>query len=355
MNFNSNTWRTFTAGNVNTTVNIAEVAAHTPTFLKYSSATRFDDFSSVHIWSVVGLKKLSDGSTSIESAPLTHQNSSKWCMVLTKKADEFHLCFLLKQSQSKKTLRAKLRADEILPSGTIREVFSSKWCNLSEGGKSETQAFKRADSAEETNNENEIVLQCEICIQCVIQDELPVPHMEEPQDGVMRAVDELLHKEVHADFELHAGGKVLKAHKALLSVRSPYFAAMLQPHTEEAKKGCVEVKDVEPEVLKQVLLYMYTGKAPALHDMALELLIASDKYQLQQLKQQCERHIAGCLTVDNAAAIAANAAVFSCNLLWDRAVSFIKYNLCEVMRSPGWAETVEKHPDAIQRISEMMG
>ncbi|XP_049795029.1 speckle-type POZ protein-like [Schistocerca nitens] len=130
---------------------------------------------------------------------------------------------------------------------------------------------------------------------------------------------------------------------------------MLQPHSKEAKEGSMEVTDVAPEVLKQVLLYMYTGVAPALKDMPLELLMAAEKYQLHQLKRQCETHIASCLNVDNAAATAANASVFSCDLLWDRAIVFIRHNLCEVMRTKGWAETVTVHPEVIQRISELMG
>ncbi|XP_047099715.1 speckle-type POZ protein-like [Schistocerca piceifrons] len=355
MNFSSNTYRTLSIGSGTVTSAFAEVAAQTPTVLKYSSGTRFEDFSSVHTWTVTGLKTLCEGTTCIESAPLTHQNGSKWCMILTKKANELLLCFLLKKSETNKILRAKLKTDEILPTGVIREVLQCKWYHLKEGEKTEMQVIRKADNVEQNYNENEIVLQCEICLQCVIQDELPVPDTEEPHGGIVKAVDEMMRDEVLADFELHAGNTVLKAHRALLAVRSPYFAAMLQPHTKEAKEGRVEVRDVKPEILKQIMLYMYTGVAPALKDMPFELLIAADKYQLHQLKRQCETHIASCLNVDNAAATAANASVFSCDLLWDRAIIFIRHNLCEVMRTPGWAETVATHPEAVQRISELMG
>ncbi|XP_049768953.1 speckle-type POZ protein-like [Schistocerca cancellata] len=336
-----------------TSSSIEEIAARTPTVIEYSSDTSLEDFSCVNTWTVKGLKRLCVG-TSIESAVLTHQNSSKWCMVLTKTSNELHLCFLLKKSETNKVLRAKLKADEILPNGAIREAFPCKWYKLKEGEKSETRVIRKTDTAGENYSENEIVLKCEVCIQYIIQDELPVANAAEPNASIVRDLDEMLHKAVHTDFELHAEGNVLKVHRALLSVRSPYFAAMLQPHTKEAKDGCVEVTDVKLEVLKQVLLFMYTGVAPALSSMSWDLLTAADTYQLRQLKRQCETHIASCLNVDNAAATALYASVFSCDLLWDRAILFIKRNLCNVMRTAGWAEAVAAHPEVIQRISEMM-
>jgi hypothetical protein len=45
-----------------------------------------------------------------------------------------------------------------------------------------------------------------------------------------------------------AGGKELPAHKAILSARSPFFAAMLEHHTDEYKNHRVVFPDVEYEV-----------------------------------------------------------------------------------------------------------
>ncbi|XP_049943303.1 speckle-type POZ protein-like [Schistocerca serialis cubense] len=323
--------------------------------MKHSRGTRFEDYLTVSTWTVKGLKALGKGTTSIECTPFPHQNSSDWCMVLHNKSDGLHLSFLLAKSGSEKPLRAQLKADEILPAGEKREVFPRAWYYLKQGGKTEMHFIRKPDATkDDDNSEDEITLQCEIGIQCIVQDELAVVDAAEPHASIVRGLGEMLQKEVLTDFGLHAGGTVLKAHRALLSMRSPYFAAMLQPHTKEAREGFVKVWDVNSEVLKQVLLYVYTGVAPALRDMPWDLLIAADKYQLQHLKRQCEAHIASCLSVDNAAETAANASLFSCDILWDRAVLFIKRNLYQVMRTPGWTETISTHPEVIQRISELM-
>ena len=66
--------------------------------------------------------------------------------------------------------------------------------------------------------------------------------------------------------------------------RSQVFAAMFEHDMEEAKHNRVEVKDVDSEVMDQMLRFIYTGKAPDLERMAAELLAAADKYALDRLK-----------------------------------------------------------------------
>ncbi|XP_049795063.1 speckle-type POZ protein-like [Schistocerca nitens] len=275
-------------------------------------------------------------------------------MVLTKNSTGLNLSFMLKKSESELPLGAKVKADEVLRSGEKREVYPRTWCTLKQGQKSQMLPFRKIVTAGGTVNEDEITLQCEVCMQCIVQDELLVGEIAEPKVDLFRCLEEMLHKEVHTDFELRAGGTVTKAHKSLLAVRSPYFAAMLQPHTKEAQEGFVEVSDVKPEVLKQVLVYMYTAEAPGLKDKPWDLLMAADKYQLPQLKRQCEAYIASRLDVDNAAETAANAFVFSSDLLLQRAVHFIKRNLSQVISTPGWNEAIAAYPEAIQSISEMI-
>lgn len=48
--------------------------------------------------------------------------------------------------------------------------------------------------------------------------------------------------------KLSDSNKEISAHKAVLSARSPVFAAMLEPHTEEHKTSSVVIDDVEYEV-----------------------------------------------------------------------------------------------------------
>lgn len=60
-----------------------------------------------------------------------------------------------------------------------------------------------------------------------------------------------------SDFTIIAGGREMRAHRAILSARSPVFAAMLEPHTEEYKNSQVNFADIEYEVRKTLFKISY--------------------------------------------------------------------------------------------------
>lgn len=52
---------------------------------------------------------------------------------------------------------------------------------------------------------------------------------------------------------------------------------MFEHEMEERKQNRVAITDVDHEVLKEMLRFIYTGKAPNLEKMADDLLAAADK------------------------------------------------------------------------------
>lgn len=120
------------------------------------------------------------------------------------------------------------------------------------------------------------------------------------------------------------GDRVFECHQFMLSARSPVFQAMfqagqlvagsvgivmvvgkwvvssdarlavidfhdaLQSDMTEAATRRVEIEDLQPEVVHDMLVYIYTGNTNNLNRIAGELLGAADKYQLEQLKTICE-------------------------------------------------------------------
>ena len=69
-----------------------------------------------------------------------------------------------------------------------------------------------------------------------------------------------------------------ECHKAILSARSPVFCAMFEHRMEETRQNRVEISDLDPETVSEVLRFIYTGQTPSnLEGMALNLLIAADK------------------------------------------------------------------------------
>lgn len=62
--------------------------------------------------------------------------------------------------------------------------------------------------------------------------------------------------------------------------RSPVFQAMFEHEMEERKHNRVDITDVDHEVLREMLRFIYTGKASNLEKMADDLLAAADKVNI---------------------------------------------------------------------------
>lgn len=98
---------------------------------------------------------------------------------------------------------------------------------------------------------------------------------------------------------------------------------MFEHEMEERKQNRVDITDVDHEVLREMLRFIYTGKAANLDKMADDLLAAADKYALERLKVMCEESLCTGLNVDNAAETLILADLHSADQLKGQAIEFI--------------------------------
>ncbi|RXN11564.1 speckle-type POZ -like protein [Labeo rohita] len=134
------------------------------------------------------------------------------------------------------------------------------------------------------------------------------------------------------DCSLFVGGQEFKAHKSILAARSPVFNAMFEHKMEESKKNRVDISDVEPDVFREMMVFIYTGKAPNLEKMADNLLAAADKYALERLKVLCEEALCNSLSVENVADILILADLHSAEQLKAQAIDFINRQSLNIWR-----------------------
>ncbi|XP_046984057.1 BTB/POZ and MATH domain-containing protein 3-like [Schistocerca americana] len=153
---------------------------------------------------------------------------------------------------------------------------------------------------------------------------------------------------------LEAGDTRLVVHRAVLADRSPVFAAMFAHDTLEACTGVVRIADIGGPVLRELVSYLYTLRAPQLRGTAPQLLAAADKYGVSGLKAECERQVAAQLTVETAAAAAVLAVRHSCSDLRRAAIEFIKTCPFEVMATQGWADAMRKQPEDLIEVSRLL-
>lgn len=160
----------------------------------------------------------------------------------------------------------------------------------------------------------------------------------------------LFEKHTFADCILASGNKEFKVHKAILAARSPVFSAMFEHGMAEARNDRVQIDDVDPDVLKEMLRFMYTGLAPNMERMADDLLAAADKYQLERLKVLCEQAMCMSLSNENSCDTLTLADLHSAEHLKMQAIEYINLHANEVMETDGWKVLVKEHPQLLELV-----
>ena len=103
---------------------------------------------------------------------------------------------------------------------------------------------------------------------------------------------------------------------------------MFEHEMEERKHNRVEISDVDHEVFREMLRFIYTGKAANLERMADDLLAAADKYALERLKVMCEEALCTNLSTENSAEVLILADLHSADQLKAQAIDFINTYVC---------------------------
>ncbi|KAK9271049.1 hypothetical protein L1049_026638 [Liquidambar formosana] len=142
------------------------------------------------------------------------------------------------------------------------------------------------------------------------------------------------------------------AHKAVLVSRSPVFKAMLENEMEESRSGTIKISDITYDALRSFVNYLYTAEACLDEQLACELLVLAEKYQVKHLKSYCEKFMVSKLNWDNSVMSFAFAHQHNAKHLLDAALSLITDNMDKLTKRDEYIELVEKDPRLVVEIYE---
>ncbi|KAK7795146.1 hypothetical protein U0070_027334 [Myodes glareolus] len=201
--------------------------------------------------------------------------------------------------------------------------------------------------------DDKLTLCCEVSMvqDCMsISEQNTQPGIDIPRCTLVDDLGELWEKSSLTDCCLVVDGQEFRAHKAILAARSPVFRAMFEHDMEESRKNRIEIHDLEPEVFKAMMGFIYTGKEPDLHSMADAVLAAADMYGLERLKVMCERALCRDLSLDNAAHTLFLADLHSAVQLKTQAMDFITARASEVFQTSSWKTVVDSYPHLVNEV-----
>ena len=165
-----------------------------------------------------------------------------------------------------------------------------------------------------------------------------------PSDEVSQSIYKLYKNKVLTDTAIKCGDKEFKVHRAVLASRSPVFQAMFEVDMKEKQSGVIEVSDITPEAMSDMVTYLYTGTAPNLKTLASKLLEAAEKYQLFHLLTKCENELGRNIKDTTVVEMLLLADLHGRSALKKACFKFIRLNSAEVFQTSEWADFKE-HKD----------
>lgn len=118
--------------------------------------------------------------------------------------------------------------------------------------------------------------------------------------GVPPYNEELFDNSEFCDRVFLIDDKMLRAHEAVLAVSSPVFASLLTNDWKRTKNGVIEIEDFSFATMQELLRYIYTGKVKNSKNVAHELFLIADKYDIKKLKGYCKAEFCIQINLDNA-------------------------------------------------------
>ena len=157
-----------------------------------------------------------------------------------------------------------------------------------------------------------------------------------PMDKIRNEMHSLYKDKVLTDATLKCGGKEFKVHRAVLGSQSPVFKAMLQANMKEKQSSVIDISDITPAVMSDLVTYLYTGAAPNVGKLAKELLNAANKYGLSRLFTMCENELRMKIKVTNVVDTLLLADLHNATNLKKACLVFMREHSADVHKTSRW-------------------
>eukprot|EP00941_MAST-03F_sp_MAST-3F-sp1_P001511 g1511.t1 len=171
-----------------------------------------------------------------------------------------------------------------------------------------------------------------------------------------------LYNEIYEDYRQEVGKATGKS-VPKLSKEIPSWVIKIAEGMENSKKskGAVEdkekmvlsVTDMKPIVLEAILQHFYgclDVNDPAVGDIAVDLMVAADRYFITDLKEECVEIIASNLDCENVLGVLSISEEHSVSALSQKCQDFISENFHKVVSSPAFIELCKSRPELVQLL-----
>ena len=158
----------------------------------------------------------------------------------------------------------------------------------------------------------------------------------------------------YSDCKIVCGNEEIQCHKMILTSRSVVFDAMFSHDTKENRSGKIVIEDFDINVVQGMLEYIYSGHVKDIKLIASDLLVAADKYDLQNLKKLCVTSLCINMNCSNVLDILVLSEVYDISTLRSSSLEFIIEHRKEILNQSDWKLKLQNHPRLLAEMFEYL-
>ncbi|KAI6180582.1 Speckle-type POZ protein [Aphelenchoides besseyi] len=166
-----------------------------------------------------------------------------------------------------------------------------------------------------------------------------------------KCLSEAFQYQKHTDVTINTKNGSFKVSKFMLCIRSEVFEKMFTHPSIEYETNTINIKNADPEVVKKMFEYLYTGNVKEIELVAQKLLSLAHQYELSELVIMCANVLHANPTVENIieqlefCSLYKEMEAFKKDILM-----FIKRNISEIKKLPEWNNFVSQNVNVINEL-----
>lgn len=158
-------------------------------------------------------------------------------------------------------------------------------------------------------------------------------------------------KDNSSDIIIECGSKKFRVHSLILSTRSPIWKQFCKNALLD-KSYRFRIDEMKSDILKEILHYTYSGRCNVDQTNALDIYVASERFQMTLLKSSVENYLIETIQETTALNTLQAFDKFKNERMKIRCINIINSKLKSVFNTPEWNRIKTQNPDLVYQVYE---
>ena len=167
-------------------------------------------------------------------------------------------------------------------------------------------------------------------------------------------IDKLFASKIYYDVTIETKDGVIRAHKWILKLKSKYFEALFDNKLTDKDQDHFKIQDITSVVLNEIFRYIYTGKIHDFEALAYDILVWSDFFAIDDLRDLSTEYVLKSLTPENVIHVLELAVNSNQGHLKKESIKFFKKNMNQVVASKSWLKVYKNLPSSVQEVIKLL-